>query len=291
MRLRTFEPGKLLLRGNLHTHTTASDGGASPCEAMAWYRSHGYDFLAITDHWLRVNEQPPDGLLLIPGIELDAVDPDQGMFHMVGLNVRSAPDRGVIRRVGDAISFIRDDGGLAVLCHPYWCGMASTAVAQAEGIFAVEVFNTTCEELIAKGLAAVHWDDALAQGKRVWGTAVDDAHWHRPDYGGGWVMVQAEERSVEAVLAALAAGRFYSSRGPDILDFWVEDGRAFAQTSPARRISFVCDRWRGTCCVPQPGQDDITTASAVLDPTSRYVRIEVDDGAGRRAWSNPIYLQ
>jgi len=288
---RTFEPDRLLLRGNLHTHTTASDGGFSPQEAMTWYRSHGYDFVAITDHWCCVEEQPPDGLLAVPGIELDAIDPEQGMFHMVGLNVRAVPARDAVRRVGDAISFIKGSGGLAVLCHPYWCGMASTAVAQADGIVAVEVFNATCEALVAKGVAAVHWDDALAQGKQVWGAAVDDAHWHHSDYGDGWVMVQAEERSVESVLSALAAGRFYSSRGPDILDFWVENGQAFARTSPARRIAFVCDRWRGACREAEPGQGTISFATAVLDPTSTYVRLEVDDAAGRRAWSNPIYLR
>ncbi|MDD2711180.1 MAG: PHP domain-containing protein [Verrucomicrobiae bacterium] len=38
-------------KGNLHTHTTRSgDGEFSPQEVIEWYKSHGYDFLAITDH-------------------------------------------------------------------------------------------------------------------------------------------------------------------------------------------------------------------------------------------------
>ncbi len=39
-------------KGNLHTHTTCSDGVRSPEEAIAAYREAGYDFLAITDHRL-----------------------------------------------------------------------------------------------------------------------------------------------------------------------------------------------------------------------------------------------
>ena len=39
-----------LLRGNLHAHTTFSDGVRSPAALVAEYESRGYDFLAITDH-------------------------------------------------------------------------------------------------------------------------------------------------------------------------------------------------------------------------------------------------
>src|SRR5437879_1236789 len=39
-----------LLRGNLHAHTTFSDGVRSPAALVAEYEALGYDFLAITDH-------------------------------------------------------------------------------------------------------------------------------------------------------------------------------------------------------------------------------------------------
>lgn len=37
-------------KGNLHTHTFWSDGNDFPEMSADWYRSHGYHFLAITDH-------------------------------------------------------------------------------------------------------------------------------------------------------------------------------------------------------------------------------------------------
>jgi len=37
-------------RGNLHTHTTNSDGDESPEFVANGYDTNGYDFLAITDH-------------------------------------------------------------------------------------------------------------------------------------------------------------------------------------------------------------------------------------------------
>jgi hypothetical protein len=37
-------------KGNLHTHTFWSDGDDFPEMVVGWYRSHGYDFLALSDH-------------------------------------------------------------------------------------------------------------------------------------------------------------------------------------------------------------------------------------------------
>jgi len=35
-------------KGNLHTHTTNSDGDTDPDGVIAWYVDHGYNFLSIT---------------------------------------------------------------------------------------------------------------------------------------------------------------------------------------------------------------------------------------------------
>lgn len=43
-------------KGNLHTHTFWSDGKAFPEEAVAWYKSRGYNFLGLSDHNMFQNE-------------------------------------------------------------------------------------------------------------------------------------------------------------------------------------------------------------------------------------------
>jgi len=48
--LRAFSKPGTWLKGNLHTHTTLSDGPLSPDATIERYRSLGYDFLSITDH-------------------------------------------------------------------------------------------------------------------------------------------------------------------------------------------------------------------------------------------------
>lgn len=59
--------GKRWFRGNLHSHTVWSDGLAFPEEVVEWYRSHGYNFLSLTDHngfqddarlWVKAQKKP-----------------------------------------------------------------------------------------------------------------------------------------------------------------------------------------------------------------------------------------
>src|SRR5271170_5824838 len=37
-------------KGNVHTHSNASDGNVSPERVVSWYKQHHYSFLALTDH-------------------------------------------------------------------------------------------------------------------------------------------------------------------------------------------------------------------------------------------------
>src|SRR5262245_20009934 len=37
-------------KGNLHTHSYWTDGDEFPESIMDWYKSHGYDFVGLSDH-------------------------------------------------------------------------------------------------------------------------------------------------------------------------------------------------------------------------------------------------
>lgn len=49
--LETFSASGQFWRGNLHGHSTGSDGMLSPADVCAAYRARGYDFIAVTDHF------------------------------------------------------------------------------------------------------------------------------------------------------------------------------------------------------------------------------------------------
>lgn len=51
------QPGRFY-KGNLHTHSSRSDGALEPEAVVAAYREHGYDFIALTDHFLAPYDFP-----------------------------------------------------------------------------------------------------------------------------------------------------------------------------------------------------------------------------------------
>ena len=104
---------------------------------MAWYRSRGYHFVALTDHRVWAEGRPlADEFITLGGIEVDGIDPQAGLFHLVGLGLRRPPDLG--GRAGaslqEAIHRLRDAGGLVVLAHPYWSGQMSSDLSGHGGL-------------------------------------------------------------------------------------------------------------------------------------------------------------
>jgi len=253
----------------------------SPEEMVEWHVAHGYDFLSLTEHRMRLDPAPydRDGLLLIPGIELDGHDPASGLYHLVGLGVESSVKHNSDLSLQAAIDTLRAAGGLAVLAHPYWSGQTSADLLSVERAWGIEVFNGVCQKERGKGLSAVHWDDLLAAGKRLWGLAVDDAHGYPPDgdLGWSWEMAKAQELSGEAILKALEAGAFYSSTGPEIHDLRLEDGVVTVRCSPAKHVHFVCD-WALGGAVHAWNGPPLTEAYFQLRKEGEtYVRVECID--------------
>src|SRR5215470_1187629 len=49
---RAFAAPGRFHKGNIHMHSTRSDGARSPEDACGVYRDAGYDFVSLTDHFL-----------------------------------------------------------------------------------------------------------------------------------------------------------------------------------------------------------------------------------------------
>ena len=103
-------------------------------------------------------------------------------------------------------------------------------------------------------------------------------------------MAKAASCTPRDILDAVAVGDFYASQGPEIYDFRLEDGVASAKTSPVRTIAFMSERSHGLS-IRSPQGDPITSAHYSLRNEHTYVRLECVDFQGRRAWSNPIWLE
>lgn len=283
-------------RGNLHVHSTTSDGDLTPEQVIRFYREKGYHFLAFTDHRiLSPGRRVADDFIVLSGIEVDGRDPESGLYHLVGLGAVHAPDIpwGERLPIQAAVDRMRATQGLVMLAHPYWSGQMSKDLLHLEGCFGLEVYNGGCEVDDAKGFSAVHWDDLLAAGRYCYGLATDDAHWRSgtKDAGLGWVWVRAAELTEEAILDALAQGRFYASSGPEIYDLALDPEQRIASVrcSPSTAIDFVGNSYYSHR-VSAPHNQTLTEATHKLRDGQRYLRVACQDEQGHWAWSNPIDL-
>jgi hypothetical protein len=107
-------------KGNLHTHTTASDGIRTPQETVDHYSRNGYDFLSITDHGVLTDPTTlnPQGMTLIPGEEICLGSSQAGTnTHIVVANIRESLPLTDFNQTTDpqeAIDLTAQQGGLPI---------------------------------------------------------------------------------------------------------------------------------------------------------------------------------
>ena len=227
-------------KGNVHTHTTKSDGDADPEVVVEWYKNHDYDFLVLSDHNHRtIIDGYSDDLILIPGEEVSArILGGDIPIHLNGIGISRVVEPidagGVVETLQANVDLITEAGGIASLNHPN----ASWAydhkdIVQIEGATLLEVYNgwpgSNSEGAPGKYSGEEIWDNVLSTGKIIYGIAVDDAH-HYSDFthtmanpGRGWIVVNAEQLTNESIIDSLIAGKFYFSTGIDIEDISMLD--------------------------------------------------------------------
>jgi len=282
------------LKGNLHLHTTASDGAIEPQHAVSLYQGAGYDFLAITDHDAIVDPDDLDsmGMTLLPGVEYGVPSAELGQtIHTVAIGARSCIPRPETDIPQLYITPIAESCEFCFVAHPAWSSLTWCDIIGLEGIHGLEVYNTVCHHGIGRGTSEVQWDDLLARGERLFGLAVDDAHHRFEDRFYGRIMLKAQDRSPESIYAALRAGHFYATTGPTIESVEFEDDVIRVVSSPCAQFFAVCPtagrgqtNWREGVF-----GETMTSCELHLAPEARPVRIVVIDEHGNRAWTNPYY--
>ena len=294
----TFAAPGRFLKGNIHTHSNLSDGRLDPAAVCAAYRDGGYDFLALTDHFLPKFGFPvadtrafrTAGFTTLLGAEVHAPATALGeIWHILAVGLpldfaATAPGES-----GAALSArCVEAGAFVAIAHPGWYALSAADANTLAGAHAVEIYNHTTQLRTDRGDGSHLADQLLAEGRRISLVAVDDAHFHCPDWFGGWVMVKATENEPGALLAALKAGHFYATQGPRIEGIaWGQDS-VEVQCSPAASV-MVLGRGSRAAQSVAPLQTRVTLPLGKLRE-GNFARIVVADAQGRRAWSNPFFF-
>ena len=292
-------------KGNLHIHTSQSDGGLTPEEVIHWYREHGYDFLALSDHWVLTPGRKFDGaddFTTVSGVEMHGQT-----YHLLALGISNLPERALGDSIQAVIDAVVDQKGLAFLAHPFRDGHKFQDIAALQGLTGIEVFNSFCETPAEVGNSSTLWDELSAHKIRLLGLAVDDGHWRpgRENEGKGFVMVRAQALSEVDLLQAIRRGQFYASTGPAITDLRVvkqADGTPALRVrcSPCQSIIFFFSSLTHPDSKWRPGYREkfeavpgmlLDSATCRVSPEKGYLRIECRDERGRTAWCNPVFVE
>jgi hypothetical protein len=307
MRIPPFSTPGRFWRGNLHSHSTLSDGALKPVDVVEAYKRAGYDFLQLSDHFLGRFDWPiadtrklrSNTFTTLIGAEVHAMATSAGEYwHIVATGLpldfpRAEPDE-----TGPMLAArAREAGAFVTMAHPSWSQLTIDDGRSLASAHAIEIYNHACAVLTDRGDGFYLLDQLCNEDRRLTAVAGDDAHFHSGDLDafGGYMMVKSEALDPEALLHALKAGEFYSSQGPRIHDIEITPSEARVECSPVNTIAIVTG---ASSAVSRVGRG-LTHATIDLDeakkwawqelPPVKWVRIVVIDGP-RRAWTNPIWV-
>lgn len=312
-----FDASKPHWKGNLHMHTTRSDGKLTPEEMVEEYKKQAYDFVCLSDHEIYWNDNAldRDDFLVLGGTEssirmdrkrpwlLDYVDSHTAMhfgcimdetqcseqdYYPHGHFIPRMVDKG-IDSWNKAIRVLRQHGNLVIVNHPDWSRVAPDLLLAIEGCFALEIWNSgNVNGCGGKDDEAV-WDYCLQRGKRLYAVAGDDAHGIGAALCTSFIGVAAEHLDKKELVTALKNGEFYASTGPEFKDIRVEDGVLKLQFSPVKKVFVVVYDGEGrTKCAP--AGEYLTEYAYPLKEKFHYVRAMIQDEQGRMAWAQPVFI-
>ncbi len=338
---RNLLPAKTYYKANLHCHSDLSDGTYTPAELKQLYRDRGYSIVAFTDHdyLFSHTDLADDSFLPLTGYEMQILGgspelprPQREVMHLNFIarepgnctlvfydpaipycgsprrapNIQATESCGQVRTLSpDGINAIiaeaRQEGFLVCLNHPTWSMNDRRHYCGLQGLFAMEIYNHTCEFDGHDTYCPTIYDEMLRDGQHIACIAADDNH-NRAlgglprliDSFGGFTMIASDSLDYVSIISALEQGDFYASRGPRIDSLYVEDSFVHLKCSAARRIMLSCGSRRDDS-VRAAVDAPLTEAVFRILPTDRYLRFTVTDEFGRTAntrayWQNEFIL-
>ena len=289
--------GKTRVKLGLHTHTTLSDGRATPEEAAQIYLNEGYDAIAITDHWHYGEECEIEGLKILSGCEYNIGGHDGAhVVHIIGIGMTSDPQipedwknmqKTAFQKAAEVIKKIKLYNGLAIVGHPAWSLNTPEQLISLGDFDGTEIYNSVSEcGMSDRAYSDVIIDQLATAGRLTNILAVDDTHYYEGDQCRGWIMVESTDMDTDRLVRNIRAGRFYATQGPEVHIERIAPDKVRVVCSPVNKVVFQSNTtWAAGRIVREDG---LVEAEYVKAPDDRFVRAEVTDENGLKAWTNYV---
>ncbi len=303
-----------ILAGDLHVHTTNSDGAYPTQEVIRQCAAAGLDFVALTDHNNTAQDEEigrPEGIVVLPGMEYTNYRGHANFLFRGDSDFRVDPLSNSREEMLATFRAARAMGALISLNHTHCDSCPWEFGFEGLDFDMAEVWNGPMKASELRAIA--WWQSLLAAGRRLPAVGGSDLHRHEMfrAYGAPTTFVRAASRSREAILEALIAGRssISASRGGPRLELslgeaglggeaaWEPglEGRVAAFAARRGDLLRVLDASGGgpSWTVPFDGEFAASFAAA---PGARFYRAELRRRfapAGEPALfalTNPVYL-
>ena len=301
-------------KGNLHTHSYWSDGDEFPEVILDWYKSNGYQFMALSDHntiaegekWITIGKdsiyqnafqdyfktygpnwvthktdsgqttvklktyeeyshkvEETGKFLVIKSEEITDKYEDKHI-HMNATNIqnkiipmggRSVAD--VMQNNLNQVLQQREETGVPMIPHinhpNFYYSISLDDMISLKGERFFEVYNG--HPMVHNMGDSTHistekmWDQInisyLENNKPLmYGLATDDSHhYHKAGHswsnaGRGWVMVQSDTLTAEALIHSLESGDFYSSTGVKLKTLAQDDNKISIEIEAEKGVTY-----------------------------------------------------
>ncbi len=272
--------------GELHSHSSHSDGKHEMAEIADRAARAGLDFLALTDHnTMSAHPVPPGApVVILPGFELTTFHghhPIYGLADMVPWHLD-----GRVLPLAELAPRVRAAGGIVGVAHPFvpgdplCTGCRMVDDLPPESFDLMEVWYRRWGSPGSDNQAGYDlWNRLWAAGHRK--TAVAARDWHGPEQEGPFpgelplTGVFATDATPDAILAGLRSGRVILSRGP-IADVEVLERTLAVHVERLDRPAELRVLRSGAAFMTHRLDSDISIDLAL--PGAGYYRAELWDG-------------
>ncbi|MDF2635792.1 MAG: hypothetical protein K0R78_2666 [Pelosinus sp.] len=270
--------GVLHLKGQMHCHTTNSDGANSPTDLVTAYKNAGYDFITITDHNVVTPDPGVSGITWIG----NSVE-ESYLRHVNAFDVGT--DYSGLQSTQDVMSYHKNKGRMTSLNHPNWKNQYILEEFEVKSYYDhnfIEVYNS-----VVNAYSEEQWDYALSSNRIVFGIAVDDCHDISAfAFNKGWVVVHTNTNLKDDILKSLRDGNFYASTGNDI-SITLNENVMTSSSTALSNFTFIGRNGRVLSTA-----SNVTNASYTILGTESYVRVksELVSDITKKAFSQPIFI-
>ena len=288
----TFTPKtRRWLKGDLHTHTLASDGILTLEHLALHAREHGLDFIAVTDHnqpVLRASFPKIEGLTIIPGMEWTHYQGHANFFGIEkpyeGSFFSNTPDEAT-----NKFRQARENGALISINHPLESSFGFHFDLDVIPWDLIEVWNGPMRPRNIETIA--WWDQMLKTGKRQ--VAVCGSDYHQDTVfqrlANPTMNVLSWSASEGDILEAVRAGHSYFTYSPTDLQVTLDvEGKTYGDSLrwreglEARLHAFGLEAGDQVKLIDQDGERTLFSAPSqgtwqAAQPVSKpgYIRLEI----------------